>query len=109
MALTLPKGRSAYDFLGIPSPSLPKACLPRNGDSETNKLKCIVQLGEVFKPQNGTLRAPVELAVHAGHFKAAKFIVVGAENRVLTPDGDDKFLVLSSTWYWYFGSCTLAV
>ena len=97
VALTLPKGRSAYDFLGIPSPSLPKACLPRNGDSETNKLKCIVQLGEVFKPQNGILRAPVELAVHAGHFKAAKVIVVDAENRVLTPDGDDKFLAPTQT------------
>ena len=52
----------------------------------------MIQLGEVFRPQNGILRAPVGLAVHSGLLKSAKVIVVDAENRVLTPDGEDKYL-----------------
>ena len=95
IVFNLPQGLNIFEFLGIASPTLPRACFPLQEDKSINELTIVVQLEDLFpsNPERSLLRNPVESLTARGTSLTPNVVIQDkSSGLILEPDGDDLFL-----------------
>ena len=85
ISFDLPDGMSAYEFLGLPIPTLPKACFPHTGDS-TERPDTIIQLDGIGHDIAGHRVAPTAPRVKSADDADPLVTVTDKTGRIYEPD-----------------------
>ena len=93
----LPPGISAYHFIGMPTPPMPKSCMPLVGAKAPNDTTLVVQLDLIVLPAAITVRALATGVTTHGNAPGSRIVVTDAVGTVLEPTGDSPWLAPTST------------
>eukprot|EP01043_Picozoa_sp_COSAG02_P013033 COSAG02_NODE_514_length_20825_cov_5.990495_19_plen_263_part_00 len=85
----LPVGVSAQQYLGLPSPALPKAALPRPGDGQMGT--SVIRIDDLGLENQQLTRTPVVSLTAIGKGPTPGVIILNQHGQICEPDGDNMF------------------